>query len=281
MAEPVLVTNGRDGGRDSRDARDSAHSRDASRDVAPLVAATLVAWWTTVRPAGFFPGNSWSPRIAAGLAVAGVVVAAVAILRGSRHVVAIVLAGFVLPAAVAWVLGPESATALSEPIEVFVGMIAWAAIGVLLLRPQAVAAPRGAEGGRGPTIGAGDDVARMAMKELDAALVREEPKPVLAPRAKMPRLASLPLYAAVGLASLVALQIVRVGTNVPDRAVLARIVAAAVALALLSAAGDLVEVRYLERRAPAPRTRLQRALAAFAVLAVLALVYFLLVGRDR
>jgi hypothetical protein len=121
----------------------------------------------------------------------------------------------------------------------------------------------------------------MAIKELDAALVNEEPPPKLVPRAAMPRWASLPLYVGAMLSAAVALQIVRVGSNLPDRAVLARMVGAACAIALLSTAGDLVEVRYLTRRAPRPRTRLQRAGRAIVGLAVLAFLYFLVIGRDR
>jgi hypothetical protein len=254
--------------------------RDAIRDVIPVAAATLVAWWTPVRPAGFFPGATWPPRIAAALAVLGIVAAAAAIMRGRKGLVAILIAGFVVPSAVAWLLGPQSATALAEPVEVFVGAIAWTAVGLVLIRPQAVAAPRGAEGGRGPTIGSGDDVARVAMKELDAALVADPP-PKLTPRHPIARLASLPIWVAVALAAIVSMQAVRVASNVPDRAVLARIVGAAIAIALLSAAGDLVEVRYLARQPARPRSRLQRALTALAVLAVLAFIWFVWLGKDR
>lgn len=254
---------------------------DPSRDVVPLVAAMAVAWWTTVRPAGWFPGAAWPQRAITLLALGGALASAWTLMRGARHLVVVVLAGFVAPCAFAWVIGPEGATSLSEPIEVFVGAVAWTTLGVLLIRPQAVYVPRGAEGGGGPTIGAADDVARVAMKELDAAIVREEPPPKLVPRAPMPRWASLPLYFAAVLAGVVALQIVRVGSNVPDRAVLARMVGAACAIALLSTAGDLVEVRYLTRRTPKARTRFQRAARAIIGLAVLAFVYFLVIGRDR
>jgi hypothetical protein len=254
--------------------------RDAIRDAIPVVAATLVAWWTTVRPAGYFPGATWPPKIAATLAVLGIIAAAAAILRGRKALVAILIAGFVIPSAAAWLLGPQSATALAEPVEVFVGAIAWTAVGLVLIRPQAVAAPRGSEGGRGPTIGAGDDAARVAMKEIDAALVHDPP-PKLTPRHPIARLASLPLYAAIALAAIVSMQVVRVASNVPDRAVLARIAGAAIAIALLSAAGDLVEVRYLARQVARPRSRLQRAMAALAALAFLTFLWFVWLGKDR
>lgn len=254
--------------------------RDPIRDAIPVAAATLVAWWTTVRPAGFFPGATWPPKLAASLAVLGIVAAAAAIMRGQKGLVTILIIGFLLPSATAWVLGPQGATALAEPVEVFVGAIAWTAVGLVLIRPQAVAAPRGAEGGAGPTIGAGDDVARMAMKELDAALVREPP-PKLVPRHPIARLGSLPLYVAVALAAIVAMQVVRVGSNVPDRAVLARIAGAAIAIALLSAAGDLVEVRYQARQPAKPRSRLHRAMVALAVIALLAFIWFVWLGKDR
>lgn len=262
----------------------AAQDRDRLRDALPVAAATLVAWWTTVRPAGYFPGATWPPRIAATLAVLGILAAGAVILRGGRGLVAILIAGFVVPSAAAWLLGPQSATALAEPVEVFVGAIAWTAVGLVLIRPQAVAAPRGAEGGAGPTIGASDDVARMAMKELDAALVRDlspPPPPKLVPRHPLPRLGALPLWVAVGLAAAVAMQIVRVGSNVPDRAVLARVVGAAIAIALVSTAGDLVEVRYMARTPPKPRTRLQRSLTALAVLALMAFLWFVWLGKDR
>lgn len=255
--------------------------RDRVRDVVPVVAATIVAWWTTVRPAGYFPGSTWPPKLAATIAFLGIVAAATTIVRGGRGLAAILMAGFIVPSAAAWILGPQSATALADPIEVFVGAVAWTAVGLVLIRPQAVAAPRGAEGGRGPTIGAGDDVARVAMKEIDAALVREDPPPKLVPRHPIARTASIPLYVGVGLTAMVAMQIVRVGSNVPDRAVLARIVGAAIAIALLSAAGDLVEVRYLARKPPRVRTRFQRSLVALSVLGLLAFVWFVWLGRDR
>lgn len=255
--------------------------RDRVRDVVPVVAATIVAWWTTVRPAGFFPGSTWPPKTAAAIAFLGIVLAGATIVRRGRGLAAILMGGFIVPSAAAWVLGPQSATALADPIEVFVGAVAWTAVGLVLIRPQAVAAPRGAEGGRGPTIGAGDDAARVAMKEIDAALVKEDPPPKLVPRHPIARTASIPLYVGVGLAAMVAMQIVRVGSNVPDRAVLARIVGAAIAIALLSAAGDLVEVRYLARKPPRVRTRIQRSLIAMAVIALLVFVWFVWLGRDR
>jgi len=256
------------------------NERDPLRDTIPVAAATLVAWWTTVRPAGFFPGATWPPKIAASLAVVGIVAAGAAMLRGRKALVAILIVGFIVPSAFAWLLGPQSATALAEPIEVFVGAVAWIAVGLVLIRPLAVAAPRGAEGGRGPTIGAGDDAARVAMKELDAALVHDPP-PKLVPRHPIARLASMPIYVAVALVAIVSMQVVRVGSNVPDRAVLARIAGAAVAIALLSAAGDLVEVRYLARQPARPKARLQRAMTALAVIAVLAFIWFIWLGNDR
>ncbi len=260
----------------------AAQDRDRLRDALPVAAATLVAWWTTVRPAGYFPGATWPPRIAATLAVLGILAAGAVIIRGGRGLVAILIAGFVVPSAAAWILGPQSATALADPVEVFVGAIAWTAVGLVLIRPQAVAAPRGAEGGAGPTIGASDDVARMAMKELDAALVKDaSPPPKLVPRHPLPRLGALPLWVAVGVAAAVAMQIVRVGSNVPDRAVLARMVGAAIAIALVSTAGDLVEVRYQARKPPPSKTRLQRSLTALAILVVLAFLWFVWLGKDR
>src|SRR5687768_102032 len=98
--------------------------RDRVRDVVPVVAATLVAWWTTVRPAGWFPGATWPPRIAASLAMLGILAAALVILRGGRGLAVILIGGFLVPSAAAWILGPQSATALAEPVEVFVGAIA-------------------------------------------------------------------------------------------------------------------------------------------------------------
>jgi hypothetical protein len=262
---------------------DSSRAREqaVTWDVIPVIAATMVAWWTTVRPAGYFPGSTWPPKIAATLAILGIVAAAATIVRQGKFLVAILIGGFVVPSAAAWLLGAQAATALADPIEVFVGGVAWTAVGLVLIRPQSVAAPIGAAGGRGPTIGAADDVARMAMKELDAALVKEDPPPKLVPRHPIARLAALPLYVAVGLAAIVAMQIVRVGSSVPDRAVLARIVGAAIAIALLSAAGDLVEVRYLARKEARVRTRFQRALTAIAVLILLGFIWFVWLGKDR
>ena len=258
--------------------------RDAVGDTLPLVAASIVAWWTTVRPAAFIAGSTWSEtwasRTAALVAVFGILASGTSIVRGIRPFVAIVLGSFVLPCAATWILGPESATALSEPLEVLLGAIAWTTLGIVLMRPQAVAVPRGAEGGRGPTIGAADDVARVLMKEVEAEFA-PEPAQKLVPRQKQPRLAALPVIAAALLAALVGWQVMRVGTNAPDRAVLARIVGAACAIALLSTAGDLVEVRYLTRKVPKVRTRLQRAIVALAICALLAFIYFVaFAGKD-
>jgi hypothetical protein len=118
------------------------------------------------------------------------------------------------------------------------------------------------------------------MKELDAALVHDPP-PKLVPRHPIARLASLPLWVAIALAAIVSMQVVRGGSHVPDRAVLARIAGAAIAIALLSAAGDLVEVRYLARQPAKPKSRLQRAVTALAVIAVLAFIWFVWLGNDR
>lgn len=255
--------------------------RDTTRDLVPVAASTLVAWWTTVRPAGFFPGSTWLPRLAALLALAGILAATFVIVRRTRGLSAILLGGFVVPSALAWLLGQEAATALADPIEVFVGAVAWTTVGLLLIRPQAVAIPRGAEGGQGPSIGAGDDAARVAMKELDAAMIHEDPPPKLTPRQPTPRLASLPLWSAAVLTALVAMQSLRVASNVPDRAVLARMAAAAVAIGLLSTAGDLVEVRYLGRKESTPKTRLQRSLGALAALGLLMVLAMVWLRQDR
>jgi hypothetical protein len=261
--------------------------RDTVGDTLPLCAAALVAWWTTVRPAAFVAAptfrngwlDAWAPRVTGTIALFGVALSGWAVARRAPGFVAIVLASFVAPCAVTWVLGAESATALSEPIEVLLGAIAWTAVGVVLMRPQAVAVPRGAEGGRGPTIGAGDDVARVAMKEVEAEFL-VEPPPKLVPRQPQPLLASVPVVVSAVLAGAVGYQAMRVAANVPERAILARIVGAACAIALLSAGGELVEVRYLPRRESTPRKRLQRALIPIAVFVVLLFIGAVLAGRE-
>ena len=258
-----------------------AGERDVLGDTAPFIAASLVAWWTTVRPAAFGVAGSWSTRAPSLVALAGIALTAMVIVRGLRHLVAIALSSFVLPCAVTWVLGPENATALSDPWEVFVGAIAWTAIGVVLMRPRAVAAPRGAEGGRGPTIGAGDDVARVAMREVEAELVSQEPPPRLQPRQKPPGLAFIPLAAGAALSCAIGVSVMRIGSNQPDRAVLARIVGAAVAIALLSTAGDMVEVRYLPRKIPKAKTRVSRSWIAFAIAMVLLILGVLVLGIGK
>jgi hypothetical protein len=261
---------------------DARGERDLVGDLTPFVFGALVAWWTTVRPAAFGVGGTWPTRIAAGCAVAGIAATAGGIVRGTRYFVPLVVAAFILPCAITWFLGRESATALSEPLEIFVGAVAWTTLGIVLMRPQAVAAPTGAAGSRGPTIGAGDDVARVAMREVEAEFAREEPQARLTPRQKQPRLAALPLIVAAIIASCIGIMVVRIGTNEPERAILARIAGAAVVIAVLSTAGDLVEVRYLTRKPPKPRTRLQRTLVTFAVLAVLAFIGFVFIaGRGE
>ena len=252
------------------------------RELGPMVVAALVAWWTTVRPAGLYTGSPWPPRVAATMAGLGIVVIAVVLSRGIRLLVPVVLAAFVLPSAAAWVLGPTSPTTLAEPIEVLVGALAWTTIGIVLIRPQAVAVPKGSEGGGGPTIGAGDDIARVAMRELDA-MVDDEPPPRLHPRHPLPRLGQLPLWVAAALSGMVTYALLRLppGANAPERALLARTVGTACVIALLSAGGELVEVRYLARKRPSGRTRLSRTGGAIVALALLAFVWMVFLGRDR
>lgn len=259
---------------------DARGERDWIGDVAPFAAAALIAWWTTVRPAAFGVGATWWTRGLGVAALLGVALVAVEIVRRTRHLVPTILGAFVVPCALAWVVGRENATALSEPIEVFVGAVAWAAIGVVLMRPMAVAAPRGAAGGRGPTIGAADDVARVVAREVEADLTRGEAQARLLPRHPMPAIAALPLVAAALLAGAVGVLLARVGTNEPERAILARMVAAGVAIAMLSTAGDLVEVRYLARKPGSPGRRLRRALVPLAILLVVVLAGLLLAGRG-
>lgn len=259
--------------------RAHGEERDLARDVLPIAAATFVAWWTTVRPAGFGPAASIPAKIAAVTSLLGAALGAFAVAKRAQGIVTLLLGAFVTPAAAAWVLGAEGATALADPIEIFVGAVAWAIVGVLLIRPQAVAVPEGAEGGAGPTIGAADDAARVAMKELDAA-VGTDPPPKLVPRHPLPRLSALPLYVAVLLAAGAAIPIVRVSSSSPDRAVLARIVAAAIAIALLSTGGDLVEVRYLARRPAAPKRRLQRAAIVLGFAAIALVLGLAIFSRD-
>jgi hypothetical protein len=267
-----------------RSGREQAE-RDTVGDTLPLATAAVVAWWTTVRPAAFFPGSTWQEttpsRAAALVAAAGIVISAFAIVRGARHFVAIAIGSFLVPCAVTWILGPESATALSEPLEVLLGGIGWTTFGIVLMRPQAVAVPRGAEGGRGPSIGAGDDLARVTMKDLEFELAAQEPVVKLQPRQKQPRLAALPVVVAGLIAALVGWQVMRVAPSAPDRAVLARIVGAACAIALLSTAGDVVEARYLTRKVPKPRSRLQRSMISLAAVVILAFIHFVAFGgRD-
>ena len=111
----------------------AAGERDLVGDTAPFVAASLVAWWTTVRPAAFGLTATWATRAPAVVAIAGIALTATVIVRGMRYLIAIALASFVLPCAVTWVLGPENATALSDPWEVFVGAIAWTVWTIVLV----------------------------------------------------------------------------------------------------------------------------------------------------
>jgi hypothetical protein len=259
-------------------------ARDPISDTLPLVLSATAAWWTTVRAGSFGPTATWITRVPALVALVGIAFGALAIVRGSRRYVWIVLGGFVVPSAAAWLLSPDPAsnalagTALLEPIELFLGALAWTTLGLVLMRPHAVVVPRGAQGGRGPTIGAGDDVSRIAMREVEAELRPEEPTMRLLPRHVLPRLAVLPLWAAIALTAVAAYQLVRVAT--PDRAILARLAAAAIAIALFGTASDLVEVRYLARARPTSSTRLSRAGVTLAVVVLLAVVGFVLIGRD-
>ncbi len=259
-------------------------ARDPIGDTLPLVLSATAAWWTTVRAGSFGPSATWVTRVPAIVALVGIALGAYAIVRGSRRYVWIILGGFVVPSAAAWLLaadpgnGALAGTALLEPIELFLGALSWTTLGLVLMRPHAVVVPRGAQGGRGPTIGAGDDVSRIAMREVEAELRPEEPTQRLLPRHVLPRLAALPLWAASALAAVAAYQLARVAT--PDRAILARLAAAAIAIALLGAASDLVEVRYLARARPRASTRLSRAGVTLAVVVLLAVIGFVLVGRD-
>lgn len=259
-------------------------ARDPIGDTLPLVLSASAAWWTTVRSGSFGPTATWWTRAPALVALLGIALGAYAIVRGSRRYVWIVLGTFVLPSTVAWLLAAEpdgstmSGAALLEPIELFLGALAWTTLGLVLMRPHAVVVPRGAEGGRGPTIGAGDDVSRIAMREVEAELRPEEPTARLLPRHPLPRLAVLPLWTGIALAAVAAYQLLRVAS--PDRAILARLAGAAIAIALLGTASDLVEVRYLPRKRPEPSTRLARAGLLLALVVLLAVVGFVLIGRD-
>jgi hypothetical protein len=265
-------------------AEGARQERDPLSDSLPLVLSAGAAWWTTVRAGSFGPMATWWTRVPALVALAGIALGALAIVRGSRRYVWIVLFGFVGPSLAAWLLAPDpgggtiTGAALLEPIELFLGALAWATLGLVLMRPHAVVVPRGAEGGRGPTIGASDDVSRIAMREVEAELRPEEPAHRLQPRHVLPRLAMLPLWAGIGLAAIAAYQLLRVAT--PDRAILARLAATAIAIGLLGAAGDLVEVRYLSRRRPTATSRLSRAGLVLAALVLLAFLGFVLIGRD-
>jgi hypothetical protein len=263
--------------------------RDWFGEVVPFAAAATIAWWTTVRPAGWFPGAPAPARWSASAALVGLAVAVVALAIGARPTRragapsatppswALTFLAFIVPSTAAWLLGPEQSTSLLEPVELFVGALAWVAIGVLLIRPQSVVAPDGAEGDRGPSIGAGDDAARWGSRAFDESA---EPPPALTARHAMPRWASLPLWIAGAAIASIAYQLLAVSSNVPERAVLARACGAAAAIALFGAAGDLAEVRYLSRARPRTRTRFQRATLALLVVAVALVLGWLLFPKT-
>ena len=263
-----------------RSSRAAERDRDPLADTAPLLGAALVAWWTTVRSSGFSYAGTAPAKVAAVLALVGVAASSVAVYRRHRFAYAFVLVGFIVPAAAAWLLGPQGATALLDPMEIFVGGLAWALFGVVVIRPQAVAVPRGSEGGRGPSIGTTDDAARVMMRALDDQLADPKAKFVLSPRKPTPRWASFPALVGALACTAVAYQVSRVGTNFVDRAILARTVGAGSMLVLLATAGDLVEARYTARKRSPPRSRMQRAGLAIATAIVVGAVGYVTILRD-
>ncbi|MFI5303035.1 MAG: hypothetical protein ACHREM_33510, partial [Polyangiales bacterium] len=250
-----------------RSERAAARDRDPLADTAPLAGAALVAWWTTVRPSGTSFAASDPAKISALFALAGVVVAAVAIHRRQPRAHLVALGAVVVPAIATWLLGPDNASALLDPIEILVGALAWMLFGVIVIRPRSVVVPRGADASLGPAMGAGDSVARVPMQLLDDA-ARAGPAAPLTPRRTMPRWASTPmLVASVGaLAFLV--EASRVATTVVERAVLARACATGAALVLFTTAGALMEARYVARKGSPARSRLSRAGLSIVVVLV-------------
>lgn len=263
-----------------RSERAAARDRDPLADTAPLAGAALVAWWTTVRPAGTSFAATQPAKFAAALAFAGIGVAAAAVHRRVAHAHAIALAAVVLPAAVAWWLGPESASALLDPVEIFVGALGWTLFGVVVIRPRAVVVPRGADAGLGPAIGAGDDAARVTLQSLDDGAVAGPIAP-LTPRRPLPAWASTPMIvASVGVLAFL-VETARVATTVVERAVLIRACATAASLLLFTTAGALMESRYGARKEAPARSRLQRAGLAVAVALAVGAVGWLLLLRGN
>jgi hypothetical protein len=263
-----------------RSERAAARDRDPLADTAPLAGAALVAWWTTVRPSGTSFAATEPAKFAASLAFLGVGVATIAVHRRVRNAHAIALAAVVVPAAAAWLFGPESASALLDPIEIFVGALAWALFGVIVIRPRAVVVPRGADAALGPAIGAADDAARVTLQSLDDPSTSGPVAP-LTSRRPLPSWASTPmLVASIGtLAFLV--EVSRVATTVVERAVLVRACATAAALILFTTAGALMEARYSARKPAPARSRLQRAGLSMAVALAVGAVGWLLLLRGN
>jgi hypothetical protein len=105
-----------------------------------MALATLVAWWTTVFPALVAPHGTLCAFFVWFSLASGLVVCAVAGAWFSKTVpmaMAFVV-GFAFPATLALVFGDAEATLQFEPLDSIAGILAWATLGLLVMRPEAI-----------------------------------------------------------------------------------------------------------------------------------------------
>jgi hypothetical protein len=214
------------------------------------------AWAVTVEPAAFVRGALVVSRV---VAVCGLALLAFApVLERKRPAAARIVSvwGLVATSLFVWVVAPTSflAPSRADAVRGIAGMIGWALFALASCAPALPGRPR-----------------------VDAS----SKEGTLRRRGDSGRLDVLILGVGIGLAALV--QSVGWQTDVPERALLVRLVALSTGVMIVGASSSLVAARHLTRTPDAPARRAKRAilpLVLFGLLAVAGAVYTLAAGRG-
>jgi hypothetical protein len=211
------------------------------------------AWAVTVAPAAWSRGAPLVAKIVAILGVVALVIAIVIERRQPRWARLVSVWGLVATSALVWALAPGglSPTKLDAPRGV-AGMLGW---GLFAFSSAGPALPR------------------------DPEASRVAPGAPLRPRTAVPK--GDGWFILGGAVCAAALQVIGWRVNVPERALLVRLVALATGIAVLGAATQIALARHQRRFRPSKKTRMRRALATVIGLAVLAAVGVALLASGR